>query len=225
MREPDARPVPVPFLEPVVAAAWWAVGTSALDGGLATVVLAAGLGLTGALVVALNRRHGTGTRLPAGARGRLLRTLGITAALVAASGSVLGYFSLGELVVPLAAVLVGVAAISLARVLDERPLVAVGGAMLVLGAAGALLALRSAGALYPVGLVGMTAGALFWVVSAHRAGLLDPRRWRAGARTRPHPQPEPQPRRSAGPPAGPPRRGDTRRLPLPGEQDPARWGR
>jgi hypothetical protein len=211
MGYPAARPVPVPYLEPIVAAAWWTVGTAALEGGTGTVLLAAGLGLSGALVVALHRRHGSGARLPSGARGRLLRTVGITAALLAVSGTVLGFFSLGELVVPLGAVLVGLAAISLASVLDERPLVAVGGAMLVLGAVGALLALRSVGALYPVGLVGLVAGALFWLVSAHRGGLLDPRRRRAEARTQRHPQP---------PPAGPARRGDTRRLPQPGEQDP-----
>jgi hypothetical protein len=77
-------------------------------------------------------------------------------------------------------------------------------------------ALRSAGALYPVGVVGLVAGLVYWLVAAHRGGLLDPRRFRAEARTERHPQP---------PPAGPARRGDTRRLPLPGEQDPARRGR
>ncbi|MCO1654383.1 hypothetical protein [Pseudonocardia humida] len=216
MREPAARPVPVPYLEPVVGAAWWTIGTSALKGGTGTLVLALGLGLSGGLLVALHRRHGTGVRLASGARGKFLRTVGITAALLAVSGSVLGYFSLGELVVPLGAVLVGLASISLAAVLDERPLVAAGALMLVLGAAGAVLALRSAGALYPVGAVGLIAGLLYWLIAAHRGGLLDPRRLRSEARTQRHPQP---------PPVGPARRGDTRRLPLPGEQDPARRGR
>jgi hypothetical protein len=216
MRDEASRPVPVPYLEPIVAAAWWAVGTAALKGGTGTVVLAGGLGLSGALLVALHRRHGSGARLPSGARGKLLRTVGITAALLAVSGTLLGFFSLGELVVPMGAVLVGLASISLASVLDERPLVAVGALMLVLGAAGAVLALRSVGALYPVGVVGLAAGALYWLVAAHRGGLLDPRRRRAEARTQQYPQP---------PPPGPARRGDTRRLPLPGEQDPARRGR
>ncbi|WP_214407885.1 hypothetical protein, partial [Pseudonocardia lacus] len=176
MREPAARPVPVPYMEPVVAAAWWTVGTTALEGGTGTLVLAVGLGLCGGLLVALRRRHGTGSRLPSGARGRLLRTVVVTAALLAVSGSVLGFFGLGELVVPVGAVLVGLASISLASVLDERPLVAVGGLMLVLGATGAVLALRSAGTIYPVGVVGLLAGLLFWLVAAHRGGLLDPRR-------------------------------------------------
>jgi hypothetical protein len=216
MREPDARPVPVPYLEPIVAAAWWTVGTTALEGGTGTLLLALGLGLSGALLGALHRRHGTGARLRSPVRGKFLRTVGITAALLAVSGTVLGYFGLGELVVPLGAVLVGLASIAVASALDERPLVAVGGLMLVLGAAGAVWALRSAGALYPVGVVGLVAGLVYWLVAAHRGGLLDPRRFRAEARTERHPQP---------PPAGPARRGDTRRLPLPGEQDPARRGR
>ncbi len=56
--------------------------------------------------------------------------------------------------------------------LDERSLLALGGALMVLGAAGALLALDSSGQLYPQGVVGLVAGGLFWLTSAHRTGLL-----------------------------------------------------
>jgi hypothetical protein len=232
MRQPA-----VPYLEPVVAAAWWTTGSAALDGGLSTAVLAAGLGVTGGLLVAQHRRQGWGPRLPGSDRGRLLRTVGITLGLIAGGGAALGYFSLGELVVPLACVLVGIAAMTLAPVLGERVLVAAGGALLVLGAAGALLALDSAGRAYPVGVVGLTAGALLWLTSAYRTGLLRhlaERPVRRSSRsegvpdeepTRPQPRPQPQQPPYFGPPAGPARRGDTRRLPLPGEQDPARRGR
>jgi hypothetical protein len=219
MRQPA-----VPYLEPVTAAAWWTTGSAALGGGLSTVVLAAGLGVTGGLLVALHRRHGRGPRLHRADRGRLLRTVAITVGLIAAAGTGLGYLGYGELVVPLACVLVGIATMSLASVLRERVLIAAGGALLVLGAAGALLALNSAGRLYPVGVVGLAAGALLWLTAAHRGGLLDRQQFRrrSAAPTQPvaHP-PSPQP----GPPVGPARRGDTRRLPLPGEQDPARRGR
>jgi hypothetical protein len=224
MRQPA-----VPYLEPVVAAAWWTTGSAALDGGLSTAVLAAGLGVTGGLLVALHRRNGWGPRLHSSDRGRLLRTVGITVGLIAGGGAALGYLSLGELVVPLACVLVGIAAMTLAPVLRERVFVAVGGALLVLGAAGALLALESAGRMYPVGVVGLTAGALLWLTAAHRGGLLRQlaqRPVRRPARTDEGPtEPHPYPRPYSGPPAGPARRGDTRKLPLPGEQDPARRGR
>jgi hypothetical protein len=198
MRQPA-----VPYLEPVVGAVWWTVGAAALDGGVGTVVLAAGLGVTAGLVVALHRRHGHGARLPGGERGRLLRVLGITAALVAVSGTVLGSFGLGELVVPVSCVLVGIAGMSLASVLEARSLLAVGAVLLVLGAGGALLALDSAGRLYPQGLVGLGAGAVLWLAAAGRGGLL--RALVSGTRGR-----------------GP---SNTRRLPLAGEWDPTRRGR
>lgn len=138
------RATPVPYLEPIVGAAWWTVGAAALDAGVGTVVLAAGLGVTGVLVMALRSRHGSGEPLPRGGRGRFLRLLGITAALIAVAATVLGQLSWGELTVPVAAAVVGVAALTLSSQLDERSLLALGGALMVLGAAGALFALSSA---------------------------------------------------------------------------------
>jgi hypothetical protein len=176
----DMRGCAVPYLEPIVGGLWWTVGAAALDGGVGTVVLAAGLGVTGAMVVALRRRPDAGPQLPPGDRGRLLRLLGITAALVAVVGTALGYFQLGELAVPLACAMVGVALVPVSSLLDERSLLASGAALMVLGAVGALLALDSAGRLYPQGVVGLVAGALLWVAGAHRSGLLA----EARARTR-----------------------------------------
>ena len=175
----NMRASPVPYLEPIVGAAWWTVGAAALDGGVGTVVLAAGLGVTGALVMALRSWHGAGEPLPRGGRGRFLRLVGITAALVAVAGTVLGMLSWGELTVPVAAALIGAALLMLSSQLDERSLLALGGALMVLGATGALLALDSAGKLYPQGVVGLVAGALFWLTSAHRTGLLAEARYRA----------------------------------------------
>jgi hypothetical protein len=229
MRQPA-----VPILEPIVAAAWWTVGAAALAPGTGTVVLAAGLALVVWLIISLRRRHGSGARLPAGARGRLLRTLFVAGALVAVSGTVLGYFSLGEYVVPAVCAVVGIAAMSLASVLGERTLTLTGGLLVALGAAGVFLAMSSAGQLYPQGVVGMVAGAVLFLAGAYRGGVLNPRAIAEQAAARraerdlpPPPDPDeertvPHNRPANRPPA---RRGDTRRLPLPGEQDPARWGR
>jgi hypothetical protein len=162
----------VPYFEPIVGAAWWTIGAAALDAGVGTVVLAAGLGVTGVLAMALRSRYGPGEPLRRGGRGRFLRLLGVTAALVAVAVTALGRFSWGELAVPVAAAMIGVALMMLSSQLDERSLLALGGAVMVLGAAGALLALSSAGGLYPQGMVGLVAGGLFWLTSAHRAGLL-----------------------------------------------------
>jgi hypothetical protein len=173
------RATRVPYLEPIVGAAWWTVGAAALDGGFGTVVLAVGLGVMGMLVMALRSRLGGGEPLPRGGRSRFLRLLGITAALVAVAGTALGRLSWGELAVPVAAAIVGVALLMLSSQLDERSLLALGGALMVLGAAGALLALDSSGQLYPQGVVGLVAGGLFWLTSAHRTGLLADLRYRA----------------------------------------------
>jgi hypothetical protein len=162
----------VPYLEPIVGGLWWTVGAAALDGGAGTVVLAAGLGVTGGMLVALRRRHGSGAPLPPEGRRRLLLVLGVTAALVAVSGTVLGYVTLGELTVPLACAVVGVALVVVSPAVDERSMLATGAALMVLGALGAVLALDSAGRLYPQGVVGLLAGALLWAAAAHRTGLL-----------------------------------------------------
>ena len=162
----------LPYLETAAAGVWWTLGAAALGGGLSTVVLAAGLGITGALVVALRRRYGSGEPLPPGGRNRLLRLVVgaiVAIALVAVGLGLLGY---AELTIPLAAVVVVVALLLLAPVLDDRTPVAAGATLMVLGAAGAVLALGSAGQLYPTGLVGLGAGALLWLFGAHRTGLL-----------------------------------------------------
>jgi hypothetical protein len=162
----------LPYLEPILGGVWWTVGAAALDSGAGTVILAAGLGVTAGLIVALRSRYGTGSPLPPGGRGRFLRLLGITVALVAVAGTVLGSTGLGELAVPAACAMVGVALVPLSSQLDQRSLLAVGGALMVLGAAGALFALDSVGNTYSQGLVGMVAGCLLWVAAAHRTGLL-----------------------------------------------------
>lgn len=167
----SVAPRAVPYLEPVAGGLWWTVGAAALPGGAGTVVLAAGLGVAAWLVVTL-RRRGPGVPLRAGGRRRLLRVVGSTVALVAVAATALGATGWGELTVPLACAMVGVALLAVSSVLGERSLLAVGAVLMVLGAAGAVLALGSAGQLYPQGLVGLVAGALLWTAGAHRTGLL-----------------------------------------------------
>jgi len=168
----------VPFLEPLLGGLWWTVGAVALSSGLGTVVLAAGIGVTGGLIAALRRRHGGGEPLPAGGRGRLLRIAFVAVVLGVAAGPLLGMVGLGELGVPVACAVTGVALFPLAAMLDDRAPLAAGGLLLVFAATGALSALDSAGTLLPQGLVGMGAGAVIWLAGAQRTGLL------AEARTR-----------------------------------------
>ncbi len=162
----------VPFLEPLLGGLWWTVGAVALSAGLGTVVLAAGLGVTGGLIVALRRRYGGGEPLPPGGRARLTRLAFVVVVLAVAAGPLLGLVGLGELAVPVACAVTGAALFPLASMLDERALLAAGGLLLVLAATGALFALDSAGTLLPQGLVGMAAGAVMWVAGAQRSGLL-----------------------------------------------------
>jgi hypothetical protein len=167
MRQPA-----IPYLEPIVGGMWFTVGAAALDPGAGTVVLAAGLGVTAGLVLALRRRYGSGAPLPRGGRRRLLRLTVITIVLIAAASTVLGSVGWGELAIPAACVVVGVSLWPVSTQLDARALLAVGAALMVLGAGGAVLALDSAGALYPQGVVGLVAGALLWLEGAYRGGLL-----------------------------------------------------
>ncbi len=162
----------VPYLETAAAAVWWTVGAAALGGGLSTAVLAVGLGVTGAVVVALRRRFGAGEPLAADRRARLLRLLVGAVAVIVAIAFGLGYLGYAELTVPLACAVVGVTLLMLSSVLEDRAPLAAGSALMVLGAAGAVLALQSAGQLFPQGVVGLGAGALLWAFGAQRTGLL-----------------------------------------------------
>lgn len=162
----------VPFLEPVLGGLWWTVGAAALSAGPSTVVLATGIGVTAGLIAALRRRYDNGEPLSPGGRRRLLGVVIPAGVLVLAAGPLLGMADLGELAVPVACALTGVALFPLASMLDERALLAAGGVLLVLAATGALMALDSAGTFYPQGVVGLGAGAVVWLAGAARSGLL-----------------------------------------------------
>ncbi len=164
------RPRPIPLLEPLLGGVWWVVGSLALPSGPGTAVMAAGLGVTGALVVGL--RRGESAPLPPGGRARLIRIVATTVVLIAAVASLLPLVGLGELDVPVACVLTGAALFPGTSVVDERAYLLAGGLLLVVGAFGALKALDAGGMFYPQAVVGMVAAALVWLVGAYRTGLL-----------------------------------------------------
>lgn len=149
----------------------WLVGSSALDAGLGTVVLAAGLAVTIWLTVT-GGRHGLEPPLERWRSRRLLRLAVLGVVLIVAASVVLGLVRYGELGVPVAFFVVGALLVPASSTLGDRSWLLLGAVLMVLAALGGLLALNSAGALYPRGLVGLGAGALLWAASAHRSGLL-----------------------------------------------------
>lgn len=149
----------------------WLIGSSALEPGTGTVVLAMGIALTVWLVREGNRSDVE--RPPErGRTGRLVRLVLIGIVLVAGGGALLGVVGYGELAVPLGFGVVGALLLPAASLLGSRSYLLLGGALMVLAATGAVLALNSAGELYPRGLVGLGAGALLWVASALQGGLV-----------------------------------------------------
>jgi hypothetical protein len=125
--------------------AGWLVGSSALDAGTGTVVLAAGIAVTVWLVV-VGSRDAAERPMERWRSRRLLRlaVVGVIGALLVPASSLLG----------------------------DRAYLLLGAALLLLAALGAFLALNSVGQLYPRGLVGLGAGALLWAASAYRSGLV-----------------------------------------------------
>jgi hypothetical protein len=179
-RPPRVRPMALPLLLPTVGAAWWAIGAAALPTGPGTLVLALGLSFAVALGIALHRRFGRGRALPPGGRLRVLRIAGVAVAAILLGGAGLRLLALGEADVPLACGITALALFAFVRIVDERLVLALAGALLVLAAVGASLAFGTPGALYPQGLVGMGAGALCCVAAAVRGGLVTElvSRWR-----------------------------------------------
>jgi len=170
----------LPLLLPALGGAWWAFGAAALPTGPGTLVLALGLSLAVALGIALHRRFGRGAALPPGGRFRVLRIAVVAVAGILLGGAGLRLLGLGETAVPLACGVTALALFAFVRLVDERLVLALGGALLVLAAVGASLAFGTPGALYPQGLVGMGAGALCCVAAAVRGGLVTEflARWR-----------------------------------------------
>ncbi|WP_300013005.1 hypothetical protein [Pseudonocardia sp.] len=150
--------------------AGWLVGSSALDAGMGTLVLAIGIGVTAWLVLTGSRD--AVERPIARWRSRRLVRLAVTGLVLIVGGSaVLGLTSYGELAVPLGFFVVGALLIPASSTLADRTYLALGAALMLLAATGGLLALNSAGELYPRGLVGLGAGVLLWAAAAYRAGL------------------------------------------------------
>jgi hypothetical protein len=149
----------------------WLVGSSALDAGTGTLVLAVGIGVTAWLVIT-GSRDAYDRPIERWRSRRLLRLAVVGLVLVVGGGAVLGLTSFGELAVPLGFFVIGALLIPASSTLGDRTYLVLGAALMLLAATGGLLALNSAGELYPRGLVGLGAGVLLWLAAAHRAGLL-----------------------------------------------------
>ncbi len=151
--------------------AGWLVGSSALDPGIGTVVLAVGLAVTVWLVVS-GSRDAAARPLEDWRTRRLVRLAVIGLAVIVGGSVLLGFTPFGELAVPLGFGVVGVLLVPASSVLGDRLYLGLGAALMVLAALGAFLALGTAGQLYPRGLVGLGAGVLLWIAAAYRAGLI-----------------------------------------------------
>lgn len=151
--------------------AGWLVGSSALDPGLGTVVLAAGLAVTVWLVVTGSRD--AATRPPESWRTRrLVRLTVVGLVLIVGESVLLGLTPYGELSVPLGFGVVGALLVPASSTLGDRLYLGLGAVLMLLAAFGAFLALGTAGQLYPRGLVGLGAGLVLWTAAAYRAGLI-----------------------------------------------------
>jgi hypothetical protein len=149
----------------------WLVGSSALDAGTGTVVLALGLGVTAWLFVAGSR--GAAERPMERWRSRRLVRLAVIGLVLVVGGSaVLGFTPYGELAVPLGFGIVGALLVPASSLLGDRAYLLLGAALMLLAALGAFLALNSVGQLYPRGLVGLGAGVILWTAAAYRSGLI-----------------------------------------------------
>jgi hypothetical protein len=158
----------------------WLVGSAALASGTGTVVLAVGIAVTVWLVVQATRsgRPARGPGLDRDRRRRVITLVVVGVVLVVLGGMLLRATGRAELTVPLTVAVCGALLLPLASVLDRRSLMAVGAALMLLGAGGAVLALNSAGTAEPQGLVGLVGGVLLWAAAAQQAGLADELRHR-----------------------------------------------
>ncbi|WP_181779630.1 hypothetical protein [Pseudonocardia pini] len=174
--------IPVPQLEVLLGGAGWVAGSLGLGTGGGTLLMAGGLLLTGWLFTAVRRRHGSGARLPRDLRARTLKIAAAVVVLLVALGIGLPMIGRGwgELTVPVGAAVIGAGLVALSSVLVERSYVAVGAALVVLGAVGSLLALNTAGTATPYGVVGLGAAAVLWAAAVRRTGMLQVIRERMG---------------------------------------------
>jgi hypothetical protein len=174
--------IPLPQLEVLLGGAGWVAGSLGFGAGGGTLVMAAGLLLTGWLFTTVRRREGLAGRLDRGLRARVLRLVVLVAVVLVVVGIGLPLIGQGwgELTVPVGAAVVGAGLCSLSTLLGERSFVAVGGVLIVLGAVGALLALNFGGAALPVGVVGIGGAAVLWLAGVRRTGLVEELRERVG---------------------------------------------
>jgi hypothetical protein len=101
----------------------------------------------------------------------VLSLLVVGVGLVVLGGTLLRATGRAELTVPVTVAVGGALLLPFASLLDRRSLIALGAALMLLGAGGAVLALNSAGVTESQGLVGLAGGVLLWAAAAQQAGL------------------------------------------------------
>lgn len=160
----------------------WLVGSAALDQGVGTVILAAGLALTVWLFTVVRREPLAPYPLPGPRRRRVLGLLVGAVLLTGVGGTLLSSQGFGEFTIPATAIVFGAVLVPISSTVDRRALGLVALALIGIGVAGAMLAARSIGPTYPEGLVGFGVGVVLWLTGAAYGGVLTGLRDRVGSR-------------------------------------------
>lgn len=160
----------------------WLIGSAALDPGVGTVVLAAGIALTVWLFATVRREPLAPFPLPGVRRRRVLGLL-VTATLIVGIGRMLlSTQGFGEFTIPTAVIVFGAVLVPIASTIERRALLLPALALIALGVTGAMLAAQSSGSLYSEGFVGLGAGAVLWSAGASYGGVFTVLRDRIGSR-------------------------------------------
>jgi hypothetical protein len=166
------------IVECLVGVAWLTVGTLGLGAdGAGTLLLAGGIALV-VFILVENRRRGSQTLDPRRSTD-LMRYGGIAIGAIIVESVLLGLLSEAGFGPGIAAVITGVAFLSLARSTGQRPTQWLGIALIVLGVLGGLMSTQETSSFVSQGLLGLLCGVLLLVSAADRIGLLETLRDRA----------------------------------------------
>lgn len=159
-------------MECLVGVAWLTVGTLGLGAdGAGTLLLAGGIALV-VFILVENRRRGSNAFDPARSAD-LMRYGGAAIGAIIVATVLLGLISETGFAPGLAAVITGIAFVTLSRSTGQRPTQWLGIALVVLGVLGALLSTQETSGLVSQGLLGLLCGLLVLVSAADRIGLLE----------------------------------------------------
>jgi hypothetical protein len=166
------------IVECLVGVGWLTVGTLGLGAdGAGTLLLAGGIALV-VFILVENRRRGSNALDPRRSAD-LMRYGGIAIGAIIVESVLLGLISEAGFGPGIAAVITGIAFLTLARSTGQRPTQWLGIALIVLGVLGALMSTQETSSFVSQGLLGLLCGVLLLVSAADRIGLLETLRDRA----------------------------------------------